>query len=1268
METIYPVGPSGVPAAFARPGAAYRRHAWIAVISLMLFIALYLALTGWFAWIGISQLMKVVNGGFLAFLTGIGSLFLAAFLLKGLFFRKRRADNAGMELTRAQEPRLFAFLDRLADEAGAPRPHRVFVSGRVNAGVFYDLSLLNLLFPSRKNLEIGLALVNMLNLGEFKAVLAHEFGHFAQRSMAVGRWVYTAQQIASHIVVKRDALDGFLRRLSRLDIRIAWVGWLLGIVVWALRALVDVVFRLVVVAQRMLSREMEMQADLVAVSLTGSDALILALHRLEAAEDAWERSLSFMRNELAAKHPPRDLFAVQEALIGRLARIYNDVDYGARPLVPASDGAAFRVFKGELAQPPRMWSTHPMNHEREANAKRHYLFAPADERSAWLAFHDAEGLRERMTRELVGETETAPVALQETLAHLEAYFDREHLKAQYRGVYLGYAPMRNAAEVEHLFEETAITRPLVVDELYPASLAEDLERLRSLEREDALLCSLRDRVYEAPDGIIRHRGRILRRSQLPDAIALVDTERAAVRASLQVALKRVRSLHLAAAAKISPAWRTYMVGVIGVLHYAEHAEANLKDANAGLAAAWQVSTVRGVIDERGARRIIAAAADVYRALSQPYRLAHQIDPGPVILTELNWPTWAAVLGNLELNAPNRTNINEWLRLFEGWVRRTTNALSALRSAALDELLRVEGVIAAATQGVAPPDAPASVPFVPVGYDTLLAGAERGRRRIKQGLWERFLSGSGFVPGLARTVAAVAVVGFVVAFGYLVDRADLWVYNGLDRTVVATVGDQHVTLAPNANALLHVRTGHSLAVSTHAEDGQAIESFTMPVDSAATQLVYTVAAAEPLKSWTAAYGNATPSPPHLVGPDRWQTAYADFVFVPPPEKIDTKSGGGTRSVLGPIEGVEPGAYLEAVKNVEARTAMILAHVRFDAPDSRFLPDWLAAASGLPGYDAAFAARLAQFPHDIMALRVEQNATKGTAHDEACARDRALAAASPHADDLAYLVVRCLPSGQARDQAFVDGFQQHPGSAWFANAAAAVAADHGHYDEAVKRYELALSKSPALARGIAGDVYRLERFVAPAKAWNERTRFMSLSPWLRTVIDLEEGTGDVDGPYRALTYLNQGRLDAAVEAAQGSDIEAHVVRLAAASRGASAALRTRAAKLPLNEGMNEQTVWVALAAGADPHDPSVAEVLSHIDATYDSPGAVVKVEQFLAAVRGGKGASAEALLDGVPVVLRAEALAAGSSMLGDRAPVSWRSFAKALLFGGQRPWMG
>src|SRR4030095_6543022 len=304
----YPAGPGSVPADLTRPTGAYRTHSWLALGGLMLFVLLYFALASWFTWTSYRLFASLAHGGdaFWTFVAGTCSAFLAVFMWKALVFVKHRHAIDDIEVTAQDQPRLFAFINRLAHEAGAPRAHRVFLSPRVNAAVFYDLNVLNLLFPSRKNLEIGLGLVNALSLGELKAVLAHEFGHFGQKTMAVGRWVYIAEQIAGHIISRRDALDSFLRGLSRFDLRVAWVGWILSLVVWSIRSLMETAFRLVVLAQRALGREMELQADLVAVSLTGSDALIHALHRRHVADEAWERALAFANSEIRQKRSVSD--------------------------------------------------------------------------------------------------------------------------------------------------------------------------------------------------------------------------------------------------------------------------------------------------------------------------------------------------------------------------------------------------------------------------------------------------------------------------------------------------------------------------------------------------------------------------------------------------------------------------------------------------------------------------------------------------------------------------------------------------------------------------------------------------------------------------------------------------------------------------------------------------------------------------------------------------------------------------------------------------
>lgn len=1258
-----------MPANYARPGASYRRQAWIAVASLLLFMAIYFALTGWFVLSGINEMAKLSSDdGILQFIAGISSLFLAFFMLKALFFIKKGASGGGIELKRHEQPRLFDFLDRIADEAGAPRPHKVFVSARVNAAVYYDLSLLNLLFPSRKNLEIGLGLVNMLNLSELKAVLAHEFGHFAQRSMAVGRWVYTTQQIAAHIVGRRDALDKFLRQLSRFDFRVAWIGWLLSVVIWALRAVVDTVFRLVVIAQRALSREMEMQADLVAVSLTGSDAIVSALHRLQLADDAWDRSVNFLRGEVAAGKPPRDVFQLQQAIAERLGSIYNDVAYGDRPQAPSDGGASFRVFASELAQPPRMWSTHPMNHEREHNAKRNYLPAPGDQRPAWLVFDDAPALRERMTAELAGNTDHVVVDASITLARLDEQFGREHLGTHYRGVYLGLPATRQASRADELHADTLVTGPLQLEDLYPARLSDELSQLRSFEREHALLCSLRDRVYDAPDGVIRFRGRILKRSELPDAIATVQQDCTAIRASLVAGLKRVRSLHLAAAAKISPAWRTYMQGVLDLLHYAEHNEANVRDARASLARWWQRATAAGSINEQGVRHILAAAGDLYRALSEVYAASPQVDPGAKLLEELGTASWTDALGRFGLNAPTRANINEWLRIVDQWTNHTAGWLSALRRATLDELLRTERVVAAATQGVSPPDAPDVAPTVPGSYQTLLIGAERGQYQDKPGFWERFRTASGFFPGLARAVAATAIVGSVLAFGWTIGRTTITVYNGLARGIAADIDGERVELPPGAHADVTVRGSGEVSVTTRTLDGEPVETFTAPIERSDAQLVYTVAAASPLRRWVASYGNARPSAPTLTTPQRWQLASAQYVFRQPPDRLQTKNGSATLTVVDAPEKLPPDFMLEQIHDPKAVAAMMLARVRFDDPDSPYLLNWLYLAKDTPGFNEALAARLKHFPHDVLSFRLSEDLAKEAGSDEVCMRVRAQAQAEPMEADIAYLAMRCLPPGTDRDARFEEGHRRWPQSPWFANAAAAVAVEHARYAEALQRYQLAMARSPALRQIAAMEALRLMRLIQPLDARQKEAQYAQASPILGNMLSFERPDAMADGPYRSIAMLVHGQLEDAVRTAAGTPMASRILRLAAASTGATPDLRRRAALLNPDEGIDSETVWLALADGEDASRPAIASVLTQIDKQFDSPDAMGKMKNFIALVRRGDTRSAEAQLDGLPLQLRADAYLAGLHVLGDRAPREWRDFARSVLFAVERPYLG
>ena len=296
--------------------------------------------------------------------------------MKGLFKRSRVDPGVRVEVTEAEQPNLFAFIRQLCKETGAPFPHKVFLTPDVNAAVSFDESMLNLVFPSKKNLIIGLGLVNRLNLTEFKAVLAHEFGHFSQNSMKLGSYVYTANRVVADVVYGRDGLDDMLAAAQRTDIRIAIFAWIFGAGLWVMRKGLDLLFRGINFAHASLSRQMEYNADLVAASVTGSDSLVFALARLDLAGDSLGQAWTDLT--AAADHGrfTRDFYYHQTRAAEFLKVRRNDPTLGEVPELPEDPTQTVQVFKPEDTSVPKMWATHPSNHDREVNAKQRVLPRP----------------------------------------------------------------------------------------------------------------------------------------------------------------------------------------------------------------------------------------------------------------------------------------------------------------------------------------------------------------------------------------------------------------------------------------------------------------------------------------------------------------------------------------------------------------------------------------------------------------------------------------------------------------------------------------------------------------------------------------------------------------------------------------------------------------------------------------------------------------------------------------------------------------------------
>ncbi len=448
-HALYPPAPAQVAPEITQLDGAYRLRVVAMIGGLFAFLLLYLlfvAAAGFVAyWLLTLPIPDVKGRGLGLFLIlkyggAVAALLLWLFLFKGLFKCNRVQRAAHLALAEKDFPELFAFVRRVHEDAGAPRPRRIYVSPEVNAALIYDTSLLNLFIPPGKDLLMGLGLVNVVTLAEFKAVLAHEFGHFAQRSIGLGSYLHVANRVMHDVIYSRDALDRFVDGWANQDMRVSFPAWGLKGVLWIVRKILAGSYQGLNLLHLSLSRQMEFNADNVAVSMTGSDALIHGLARLEFAASCLNDAAQSL--DAAADHGlfSDDLFHHQGCAAVRIRRLSQNAQAGLPPDLPADPAQRVQVFQPVDDGIPERYRSHPTDHMREQNAKRIYIRSALDDRSAWLLFGDATALKREVTglfyRQMLGRREEyAPRPAAEVQQFIDAELAESTYDPRYQGLY-----------------------------------------------------------------------------------------------------------------------------------------------------------------------------------------------------------------------------------------------------------------------------------------------------------------------------------------------------------------------------------------------------------------------------------------------------------------------------------------------------------------------------------------------------------------------------------------------------------------------------------------------------------------------------------------------------------------------------------------------------------------------------------------------------------------------------------------------------------------
>lgn len=1261
MPAAYPAGPTDVPADLTAAPPGYQTRAYLAIAALLAFVTVYIALTAWFGVRGYTLLRDSAAGGQYAFrgaVMGVLSTFLAIFLGKALF-ALRRGSTEGLEVG-ADEPELLAFVHRIADEVGAARPHRIVITAQVNAAVFYDVSLINLIIPSRKNLLIGIGLVNVLTLSELKAVLAHEFGHFAQRSMAVGRWVYTGQQVAAGIIGKRDILDRMLLGLSRIDIRIAWIGWIVRLIVWSIRSVMDSLFRVVIVAERALSRQMELQADLVAVSISGSDALVHGLHKLRAADEAWDQAAEIAANELAQGRVVPDLFGMQTAVLRHFKETLGQGAALQVPPLPATDRAAHRIFEPELAQPPQMWSTHPPNHVRENNAKRRYIAAPLDQTPAWTLFSDPAAMKTRVTEDLLQpDTDAMRLDHETAIAKVDDFYDHRFVDARYRGLYLRRRVTRAEDKIAALYVDAPTDPVAALRALYPAELTDLVARWRRLEREHAELKALEIGALTAAGGIIHFRGQQLRRRDLAQTLATVKAEVHAARNALRDHDRTVRTVHAAAAAVVGHGWPEYLSSLVALLHYAEHTEANVDDAHAHLMNVLDVVLADDRVSDAERRRTVVSAQGLFIALRYVSDDRGRVQLPPRVAQRMGSASWHEAVGeDLGLVMPAEESIGDFLECQQSWFQAYSGILGSLRHNVLETLLEAEAYVARCAHTAETPEPAPPPAVVPLNYIICRFEDER-EQQTRLDWWDRFVTAEGVGPGLARFSVAGVIVGGVLTAGGAIATPTAFVYNGLDQPVEVTLGSVVQRVEPHRRAEIEFDVEPGFAVAAATLQGERIEHFVPTIDNPLDAYIYNIGSAAALVEWTVVYGGNQPEPvPTFLGAKRWTSSDADHIFEEPPDQVRTRGAVASRRVLAAVDDLAPEAIAEVLPDAPQQQMYVLAHARWDAIE-RAQP-LVTAFPQLDGMREVVTSRFQEAPHDVALGRLAQDygnrALVCTAHQAASDGD-----ADDSDGDAAYLAARCIDDSDTRDGRFAGLAKQFPDNPWLQWTQAGHHWEHGDLTiaatmlQAVRRHpdtRVLLDPAAMLEARIRIAVEGPDVDLSDLGAVSERVA--AVLPMLGT-------TQDTDNPYVA---LQRGDIEQAVAQSEQSD---HLLRLAAASEGASESVIERSNALPPSRGISPLTILptIALVRRAAP-----SKVSAYVDAArqMEALSDVDTMLLFTDAEVIADIAAAEKLRQGLSRQERALVTAAGIVTLGVEAPASWRQETAAALLPFERPYFG
>ncbi|MEZ4905163.1 MAG: M48 family metalloprotease [Spirosomataceae bacterium] len=507
-----------------------------AVFAIVLFIITYLLLLS----LAIAMTLLCVIGGIALIVAkpmvitiglGIGLASLGFFILLFLFkflFKRHKIDKSHLiEITEHEHPKLFAFIEEIVNEVQTAFPKRIYLSSDVNACVFYDSSFWSMIFPIRKNLQIGLGLVNSTSEQEFKAILAHEFGHFSQRSMKVGSYVYNVNQVIFNLLYDNESFDNMIQKWASMSgyfsIFVAIALKIIQGIQWLLRKMYDFVN----VSYMALSREMEFHADEVAANVAGYLPLKDSLLRMSLADYSYNTVLDYYDSKIVDNIKSKNIYKEQGFVMNFLANKNNLSFKNNLPIVSKLDLSRYNKSKLTIKN---QWASHPSMQERIRALELTNIHLTGNDRPANLLFENEEEIQKKMTEKLFSAiTYTDPpssLAFEKFKIDYSQTFNENSFPVEYNSYYDDKNPIEfdvNNVVVFNISE--------TMDTLFSKEKVDRVYDYIAIENDKNILISILNGEYDIKS--FDYQGQKYKSKEIHNLIQKIELDQSSIRESIK---------------------------------------------------------------------------------------------------------------------------------------------------------------------------------------------------------------------------------------------------------------------------------------------------------------------------------------------------------------------------------------------------------------------------------------------------------------------------------------------------------------------------------------------------------------------------------------------------------------------------------------------------------------------------------------------------------------------------------------------------------------